>query len=156
MAWRLRNSEFQEKKGLGNKHGLRAIVEAGMPTGVLAYIGKIPVGWCAVAPRKDYVRLGGSRVLSPVDDRLVWSVSCFYVARERRRMGISVCLLVAGVQYARRLGAKIVEGYPLDISKPQPDVFVWTGLASAFHRAGFQEVARRSATRPIMRCELRK
>jgi len=31
------------------------------------------------------------------------------------------------------------------------DAFVWTGLASAFRRAGCKEVARRSKTRPIMR-----
>jgi len=154
MAWRLRNSEFQEKKGLRNKHGLRAIVEAGMPSGVLAYAGKTPVGWCAIAPRQDYVRLESSRVLSPVDERPVWSVSCFYVARDRRRTGISVRLLESAVQYACRRGAKIVEGYPLDIPKPQPDVFVWTGLASAFRKAGFHEVARRSPTRPIMRYEI--
>ena len=32
-----------------------------------------------------------------------------------------------------------------------PDSFVWTGLPSAFERAGFVEVARRSPARPIMR-----
>ena len=37
---------------------------------------------------------------------------------------------------------------------PMPDVFAWTGMASAFRKAGFREVARRSAGRPIMRIEL--
>jgi len=32
-----------------------------------------------------------------------------------------------------------------------PDVYAWTGLASAFVKAGFVECARRSETRPIMR-----
>ncbi len=32
-----------------------------------------------------------------------------------------------------------------------PDAFAWTGTAAAFRRAGFVEVLRRSATRPIMR-----
>lgn len=32
-----------------------------------------------------------------------------------------------------------------------PDVFVWTGLASVFKKAGFNEVLRRSEGRPIMR-----
>src|SRR5436190_898686 len=35
-----------------------------------------------------------------------------------------------------------------------PDVFAWTGLSSAFRKAGHVEVARRSPTRPIMRLEL--
>jgi len=35
-----------------------------------------------------------------------------------------------------------------------PDAWVFTGLAGAFRKAGFVEVARRSETRPIMRLEL--
>jgi hypothetical protein len=35
-----------------------------------------------------------------------------------------------------------------------PDPFVYMGLPSAFKAAGFKEVARRSATRPIMRFEI--
>lgn len=32
-----------------------------------------------------------------------------------------------------------------------PDTFAFTGLASAYKKAGFKEVIRRSSTRPIMR-----
>ena len=46
----------------------------------------------------------------------------------------------------------IVEAYPVEPKKsPMPPVFAWTGIASAYRTAGFQEVARRSPTRPIMR-----
>jgi hypothetical protein len=63
-------------------------------------------------------------------------------------------LLEAATEYARRRGARIVEGYPVEPREDKaPDPFVWTGLASAFRRAGFREVARRSQTRPIMRSE---
>ena len=49
-------------------------------------------------------------------------------------------------------GARIVEGYPVEPRRgSMPDAFAWTGTASAFRRAGFVEVLRRSATRPIMR-----
>jgi hypothetical protein len=45
-----------------------------------------------------------------------------------------------------------VEGYPEEPrSGSAPDLFVFTGLASAFRQAGFVEVLRRSETRPIMR-----
>jgi len=37
-----------------------------------------------------------------------------------------------------------------------PDVFAWTGFASAFKKAGFKEVIRRSETRPIMRYVVKK
>ena len=61
----------------------------------------------------------------------------------------------AGAKFAASQGARILEGYPTDARKRAADAFVWTGLAPTFERAGFREVARRSATRPIMRRALR-
>jgi hypothetical protein len=37
-----------------------------------------------------------------------------------------------------------------------PEAFAYTGLASAFKKAGFIECARRSETRPIMRYKMKK
>jgi len=49
-------------------------------------------------------------------------------------------------------GAKIVEGYPTEPTMEHtPDPFIWTGTPSAFRKAGFREVLRRSKARPIMR-----
>ncbi len=151
MWWRLLHAAWQRQKGAGNKRAFRKVVTAGPPPGVLAYAGDRPVGWCAVAPRTDYPRFGRSRVLAPVDDEPVWSVTCFFVARPWRGRGVSRALLEAATRYARARGGRIVEGYPIDAKGKAPDVFVYTGLASAFEQAGFREVARRSPTRPIMR-----
>ena len=152
MYWRLRRSVWDKQKGEKNRRALRKIVEAGDPAGVLAYDGEKPVGWCAVAPRPDFVTLENSRILKPVDDQPVWSVPCFFVAREYRRKGVTSQLLQGAVEYARNKGARIVEGYPQDPkSGKMADVFAWTGFASAFKKAGFVEVARRSKTRPVMR-----
>jgi len=86
----------------------------------------------------------------------VWSVSCLFVARPYRRRGVSVLLLKAAASRVRRRGGRIVEGYPVEPRQDKvPDPFVWTGLASAFRRAGFREVARRSKSRPIMRRDSR-
>jgi GNAT superfamily N-acetyltransferase len=154
MAWRRTAKAYEAGKGAGNRTAFRRIVKRGAEPGVLAYADGEPVGWCAVAPRETYPRLAGSRVLAPVDDADVWSVSCLFVARPWRRRGVSEALLGAAVAHARARGARIVEGYPIDPAKSQPDAFVWTGLFSAYERAGFREVARRSPTRPIVRREL--
>jgi hypothetical protein len=58
---------------------------------------------------------------------------------------------VAAAQFAREQGATILEGYPVEPKRDQPDAFVYNGLASTFRKAGFQEVARRSPSRPIYR-----
>jgi GNAT superfamily N-acetyltransferase len=90
-----------------------------------------------------------------VDDAPVWSVSCLFVKRPYRGRGVSVKLLKAAVDFARQHGAPAVEGYPNDPDAKMADAFAWTGLASAFQKAGYVEVARRSANRPIMRKKLR-
>ena len=151
MTWRRSAKEYSAGKGAGNRAALRRIVRRGDEPGVLAYADDAPVGWCAVAPRESYPRLAGSRVLAPVDAAPVWSISCLFVARPWRRRGVSAALIEAAVSHARARGAKIVEAYPVDPAGKQADAFVWTGIASAFERAGFREVARRSPTRPIMR-----
>jgi GNAT superfamily N-acetyltransferase len=152
MYWRRPRKMWEEQKGEGNRRALQRIVRRGPPPGVLAYAGKEPVGWCAIAPRQEYVRLAGSRVLAPVDDRPVWSVTCFFIRRDWRRRGLSRRLLAAAARLARQCGARTLEGYPTDpCGRPQADAFVWTGLVETFARAGFREIARRSPTRPIMR-----
>jgi GNAT superfamily N-acetyltransferase len=157
MWWRLKRSQFEKKKGAGNKRAMKAMVRNGEVPGILAYAGKEPIGWCAVAPREDYGTLERSRILKPVDDQPVWSVVCFFVERAHRGSGVSVELLKAAVAHAERHGAQIVEGYPVEPKQDRmPDAFAWFGLASAFERAGFEEVARRSPTRPIMRILAKK
>lgn len=151
MTWRLAPKDFREKKGAGNKRAIRKLVESGRPPGILAYAGREAVGWIAVAPRAEYIRLQGSKVLAPVDDQPVWSVSCFFVRKDFRNHGLTIQLLDAAAEFARKQGAKIIEGYPYDLSEKMPPPFVWTGLAASFTKAGFIEAARRSKTRPIMR-----
>ncbi len=152
---RLTAKEFEARKGLANRRAMQAIVKSGTVPGILAYRAGHAVGWCALAPRVDYVRLERSRVLAPVDDQPVWSVYCFFIARSERRRGVATELLRAAVQHARKKGARMLEGYPIDPrSNRFPDAFAYHGTVSVFRAAGFREVARRSATRPIMRLEL--
>ena len=157
MWWRLKGSEFEQQKGEGNRRAIKAIVDSGEVPGILAYAEDGPVGWCSVAPRDHFSRLGRSRILKPIDDKPVWSIACFFVEKGFRNRGLSVQLIVAAVEYAERHGARVVEGYPVEPKKDRMSpTFVWTGLASAFKKAGFVECARRSETRPIMRfyCEV--
>ena len=152
MFFRLPQSQFEQQKGEANRQALKSIVDAGGTPGIIAYSDANPVGWCSLAPREEYSRLGRSRLFQPVDDQPVWSIVCFFTARTYRRKGLTVALLHAAIDYARARGARILEGYPVDTrSGGAPDVFVYTGTLSAFRQAGFKEVLRRSETRPIMR-----
>jgi GNAT superfamily N-acetyltransferase len=152
MYWRVRGSEFDRLWGRGARAAFQEVVAAGPPPGLLAYQDGRPVGWCAVAPRETYPRILRSPVLRPADETpACWAVVCFYVEGGERRGGVAAALLDAAVELAASGGAAAVEGYPKDTGdgrRHANEMFV--GSASMFRRAGFQEVARRSPTRPIM------
>lgn len=147
--------EFAAGKGAGNRRALRGLVNSGAAPGLIAYAGREPVGWVALAPRAEYRRLATSRVMAPVDETPVWSVPCFFIARAWRGRGVSAFLLEAAKRFAARRGARVLEGYPIDPRGARmADTFAWHGLAAAFEAAGFAEVARRSPARPVMRAAL--
>jgi GNAT superfamily N-acetyltransferase len=151
MTWRLPRKQFNAQKGDGNRLELKRLVESGPPPGLIAYVGGAPAGWCSIAPRACFPALARSRVWRAPDDRPVWSITCLFVLKPYRRQGLSVRLLRAAAAFAATQGAELVEGYPLDTDDALPPPFVWTGLASAFRKAGFEEVLRRSRHKPIMR-----
>jgi GNAT superfamily N-acetyltransferase len=153
MYYRVRGRDFDRLWGAGARTAFREVVENGPPPGLLAYRDGDPVGWCAVAPREAFPRVLRSPVLRPVDDApACWAVVCFYVVRNERRGGVAAALLEAAVAFAAEHGAEAVEGYPKDIAgarRHANEMFV--GSRSMFAEAGFEEVARRSPQRPIMR-----
>ena len=156
MHAKLAHKEFEANKGAGNKRAQKRAVRGGAVPGVLGYLGDEPVAWIAIEPRETYPRLARSRVLAPVDDRPVWSITCFFVRRDARGTGLSVKMIEGAVAWARRQGARCVEAYPVEPKKDRmPAAFAWTGIASSFRRARFTEVARRSETRPIFRRNVR-
>jgi GNAT superfamily N-acetyltransferase len=154
MNWKLRGKAYEEAKGFEARQMHKAIIDSGVITGLLAYWDGEVVGWVAVEPRQAYEKLAYSRTLKPVDDKEVWSITCFYVAKKFRRKGIAVELIKAAVQHVSHMGGRIVEAYPIDVQKDEPAPFVFTGTASAFRQAKFKEVARHAPTRPIFRFEI--
>lgn len=158
VYWKLPRKDFTAGQGDSNRLVQKEIVASGRTPGLLAYVDRIPAGWVAVEPREDYPVLNNSRILKPLDNIPVWSVTCFFVAKMYRNQGLTVALLKAAIDHVAKLGGKVVEGYPVEPREAgkMPPVFVYTGLASAFKQAGFIEAGRRSETRPIMRYSIKK
>ena len=70
------------------------------------------------AERYRFPRMEASRILKPVDDQPVWSVSCFlHPENIPKNRGLSVRLLEAACDFARADGADMIEGYPIDTPK---------------------------------------
>lgn len=139
-----------------NRADLKALVDAGTSPGLIAYRGGSPVGWISIGPRHEFAKLAHSPVMKPVDDKPVWSVVCFVVPSEFRGQGVAHALLQGAVDYVRRRGGQILEGYPVDKPGRSADASMWFGSMSLYDRAGFKEVARRKPMRPVVRHRIRQ
>jgi GNAT superfamily N-acetyltransferase len=159
--YRLRGVDFSAGSKQRNQRVLERSVDVtaaeGRGPGLVAYRDGEAVGWVSVGPRDDYERLQHSKVLAPVDEKPVWSIVCFVVARAERGEGIATALLDAAVDYARQHGATLVEAYPIETDGERvSSALVYKGTLGMFERAGFEVVERRqanaaSAPRPIVR-----
>jgi GNAT superfamily N-acetyltransferase len=135
--------------------------DAQSTSGLVAFLGDEPVGWCAVEPRSRYDRL--KRMPLPWKDRpgedredeSVWAVTCFATRAGFRKRGISRALTKATVEYARSRGARALEGYPM-ITHPGEDISwgeTFVGSRGSFEAAGFREIGRPSLRRVVMRID---
>jgi ribosomal protein S18 acetylase RimI-like enzyme len=84
----------------------------------------------------------------------VWSVICFVVPSEFRKQGVARELLDAAIAYCRKKKVRLIEAYPVDEVGHTADTSLWFGTKSMFDDAGFEEVARRKPTRPVVRLKV--
>jgi len=127
-------------------------------SGLLAYVGGEPAGWCNVEPRTAYPYLRSVPWRKRAEDRAdasIWAVPCFVTRAGFRRRGISYALARAAVDFARERGARALEGYPMipEHGKDVPWGELHVGHASIFTAAGFLEVSRPTLRRAVMRID---
>ena len=153
MYPRLSKKDYNEgKKDDRNKLAIKKLVWDDQPTGILAFSGTEAVAWCAFAPREVMLRLENSRVHKRIDDEPVWSIPCLFIRREFRRQGVTIALLRAVIEHAKRQNIKVIEAYPaIEVKEDLPDSFTWFGKFNSFEKAGFKIVSQRSANRPMVR-----
>ena len=108
--------------------------------GLLAFEGVEPVGWIAIAPRRELARIEASRAMPRVDDVEVWVIPCITVRRTARGRGIALALIEAAVAYAAAQGAPAVEAYPRAGEARTGDDNAFFGTEPLFRRAGFRVV----------------
>lgn len=138
-----------------NRREMRSLVDGGEVTGLLGYREGVPVGWISLGPRERYAKLERSPVMRAVDEKPVWSMICFVVPSAHRRQGVARGLLEGAIAYARKKRVRILEAYPVDRRGKTRDDNLWFGTRRMFEDAGFEVVARRKPTRPVMRRTLR-
>lgn len=152
MLFRLPYKEFQANKPDGNKMLMHEIVRASRPTGLIAMYDQKPIGWIALAPREDYIKIERSRTLKRIDERPVWSITCFFIKKEFRRMGVSQIMIRKVLEYAKKEKINILEAYPaIPYDEKVPPPFLWVGILSTFTRNGFKVIKQNGKSRAMVR-----
>jgi GNAT superfamily N-acetyltransferase len=105
-------------------------------TGLLAFEGGKPIGWCNYGETTRLSGLMRRFGLAIANHEGVGSVACFVIGAPYRGHGVASQLLEAAVDRLRARGLRAVEAYPArDDDSPHTN---YRGPLAMFLRAGFQ------------------
>jgi GNAT superfamily N-acetyltransferase len=127
-------------------------------SGLVAYAGGEPVGWCAVEPRPAFTglvrvaRVPWEGRAEDKADESVWAVTCLFTRVGHRRRGVSRTLARAAVAFARERGARALEAYPMTTGDALTEE-MHVGTVGVFAAAGLAEVGRPTVRRAVMRVD---
>lgn len=151
-AWEIAQGEYAQK-------AMRSLFKTGEITGLLAFDDKKAVGWCSYGPRTDFPRTETMKAYRRNDIEKIWSINCFFIDKKYRKKGLAREMLKAALNYLKKSKVKIVEGYPVPLTKAGeklPPAFSYTGPLTIFEEAGFEIIQRLSFSRPLVQKTLRK
>ncbi|GLS23471.1 N-acetyltransferase [Labrys miyagiensis] len=157
MWLRVNGPLFRDMERAGRKAAFQALVAQETVPGLLAYSGGEAVGWCAVGPRENSTRFHASKAARLTVDfppGSIFALTCFFIRSDWRRKGLTRLLTLAARDFAVQAGATALDVCPIASDKP----LIWgegfVGIESVFRDLGFEEIARRSERRPLMRLAL--
>jgi predicted GNAT family acetyltransferase len=149
MYWRI-GADYHKRDRSLNKADLQQIISSNRPAGLIAFLDGIPVGWCQLTPRKDLSWLIKNGYGNFNNGSNVWCISCFYIKPGYRQKGITLALVKASIDYAKKAKADVLEAYP----RRSPNSF--TGYPATFSKAGFKIAGEAKYGRTIAFLELKK
>ena len=155
MFPRLGNPEANAIRSQGRRQAMTRLARRRRAPGLMAYDGGEPVGWIAIAPRTEYLRIENSNATPRVDDVEVWVIPCITVRPTARGRGIAIALIREAVKFAKKFGAPAVEAYPRAGRARTNDDNAFFGTEPMFRRAGFHVIAKTRGRR-LRRVTMRK
>jgi ribosomal protein S18 acetylase RimI-like enzyme len=129
------DDEWAQRTGGDNRDDMSESIRRGQVTGLLAFEGDKPIGWCNYG---ETTRLSGvmhKLGLATADHEGVGSVACFVIAAPYRGHGVASKLLDFAVDKLRACGLRAVEAYPARSDDSQHTNY--RGPLAMFLRAGF-------------------
>lgn len=124
----------------GNRASKEARVRAGTAHAALVFTDDgTCVGWCQFGSPAELPRIKAKRAYEATSPALPdWRITCFYVDRGHRKMGVAAAALAGALDEITRLGGGRVESYPEDTDgRKVSSSFLHTGTVAMFEAAGF-------------------
>ena len=101
------------------------------------------------------MKMEKSRSFKRIDEKPVWSITCFFVKKGFRRIGLSKELIKGAIDFAKKKKIKTLEAYPaIPYDQDMPHPFLWVGVLSSFIKNGFKIVQQNSKSRAMVRIDL--
>lgn len=130
------DGDWAERTASDNREDMSESIKRGHVTGLLAFAGGKPVGWCNYGETTRLSGLMHKFGLAAEDHEGVGSVACFVIAAPYRGHGVASRLLEAAVERLRARGLRAVEAYPARADdSPHSN---YRGPLAMFLRAGFE------------------
>lgn len=136
-----------------NRADKKELAQNGRTHGLLLYNDGDPIGWCQYGPAEELPKIDRKRSYSRPKD--FWRLTCFFVDKRYRNRGVARLLLDAALLFMKERRVKMVEAYPIDISRGKyRSDFLWPGTLKLFESAGFEVVGNLGKKTKIVRKKL--
>ena len=141
----------------GNRALKKRLVESGEAHAALVMIGEEAVAWAEYGTPKELPNLHHRKqYLAEADLVPDYRVTCFFVVKRHRRMGLAKVALAGALDLIAAQGGGTVEGYPHEVGdKRMSNSFVYNGTRRMYEEAGFEFVRAKGLKNTVMRRSVR-
>ena len=119
----------------------------------IVYLENEAVGWCQFGKPEELPKIKMKKEYEQkIKDNPDWRITCFFVDKGHRHLGISSIALDGALSEIAKQGGGIVESYPEDVEKRKVSgSFLYNSILSMFEGKGFKRVEKLGKNHWIVR-----
>lgn len=154
------SSEFQKMSKDDRYDYHKKLCMDGLAQGIIVYNADQPIGWCQFGSADVVRRFNRGRDYSKlqisIDDKPDYRISCVFVDKKYRKLGISKYALKAALNEISINGGGVVEVFPFDPEHIGTARMRFNGSVKFFTEMEFKKVAKLGTTTYLMRRYINK
>jgi hypothetical protein len=145
-------SPEQKKSSEATKCYKKRLVEEGSAHAALVFDGDVCVAWCQFGSPQELPNIYHKKEVESKMTMPDWRITCFFVDKNYRKMGLSLFALNGALELIRDSGGGVIESYPQDTQgKKISNSFLYNGTKEIFEESGFTYEGNKGKNHCIMR-----